>query len=341
MTMGTGGWQGQAQAGQANQGRGILGSYVPPQAPSTQQTGIGYLPSSSNGINTVGYGPGGSQQSGYNQNQTGQDTFGQQATAAQQTAQQAAQSARYLNSQGVTAEGEAAAQYAGSFDSPTNGIQSFANNGGKYSGYTVDPNSYNYNYAVDQTAGLQNQYAQMGNQAANALTGNQGLAMLGQAAAGNMPSAAQIQMQQGMQQALASQRAQAASARGPGALAMAQQQAAGNTANAQLQNNAAMGAQRAQEMAAAQQAYAQQGITAQNAANQAQLNYQQMGATAAQNAMQANMNQQNQASTNWNSTNASDAGVASTQTGMMGSLVNNGISAGSAAMAGLAGAAML
>jgi len=61
----------------------------------------------------------------------------------------------------------------------------------------------------------------------------QALGLLQNAAMGNAPSQAQIVGQQQTQQALASQRAMAASARGPQALAMAQQNAAMGTAAAQ------------------------------------------------------------------------------------------------------------
>ena len=75
-------------------------------------------------------------------------------------------------------------------------------------------------------------------------------------AAGQAPSAAQIQMQQGLAQAIATQRAQAASARGVSP-AMAQRMAAQGIANAQ-QQTVAQGAQlRAQEQAQAETALGQ------------------------------------------------------------------------------------
>lgn len=77
-------------------------------------------------------------------------------------------------------------------------------------------------------------------------------------AMGQVPSIAQMQADRQMQQAAAAQTSAAASARGPGALALAQQNAAGNTATAQ--GNIAGQAQiaAAQERLAAEQAYAQQ-----------------------------------------------------------------------------------
>jgi hypothetical protein len=108
-------------------------------------------------------------------------------------------------------------------------------------------------------AGQQAQMAMGAAGQANTARGQQqdALALQRQAARGQAPSVAQLQMQQGMENAVASQQSQAASARGPAALAMAQSQAAGNIAAAQ-QNTAAQTAQlRAGEMAQARNEYAQ------------------------------------------------------------------------------------
>ena len=75
------------------------------------------------------------------------------------------------------------------------------------------------------------------------------------AATGATPSAAAILGQQGLDRAAAEQASLAASARGPAALAMAQQGAAYNTAAMQQQGAAQMAAQRAQEMDMARQRY--------------------------------------------------------------------------------------
>lgn len=83
------------------------------------------------------------------------------------------------------------------------------------------------------------------------------LAMQRQAALGQTPSVAQLQMRQGMDDAIRSQQALAASARGPAGLAMAQSQAAGNIAATQQQAAAQGGILRAQEMAQARGDYMQ------------------------------------------------------------------------------------
>lgn len=102
-------------------------------------------------------------------------------------------------------------------------------------------------------------------------------------ATGQAPSIAQMQAQRDMQQAAAAQSSAAAGARGPAGLAMAQQQAASNTAA--MQGNISGQAQiaAARERQAAEQAYmgaasgirqgdmSQQGIYGQQAAMQAQL----------------------------------------------------------------------
>ncbi len=81
------------------------------------------------------------------------------------------------------------------------------------------------------------------------------LSLMRQAALGNAPSAAAAQQQQGLDSAIKSQQAMAASARGPGGLASAQYNAAANTGALQ-QGAVNQAAQlRAQEMAQARGAY--------------------------------------------------------------------------------------
>lgn len=75
------------------------------------------------------------------------------------------------------------------------------------------------------------------------------------AAMGNAPSQAAIMMKQGNDQAIANQMSMAAGARGPAAMAMAQQNAMGNASNMSTQNMNNTGALRAQEMAQARAAY--------------------------------------------------------------------------------------
>jgi hypothetical protein len=119
---------------------------------------------------------------------------------------------------------------------------------------TVDPNAYNYGgteggadeaanryqanarYAQQRTA-AQADYGQANASTRLGLQARGDMNTVGQAqlsrALGQTPSIAQMQADRQMQQAGAAQAAQAASARGPGGLALAQQNAANNTANAQ------------------------------------------------------------------------------------------------------------
>lgn len=83
----------------------------------------------------------------------------------------------------------------------------------------------------------------------------QGLDMLRDAAMGKTPSRAELLSRHQMDQAASAQQSLAASARGPAALAMAQQQAAGNTARTMADISANTSAMRADEMARARDAY--------------------------------------------------------------------------------------
>jgi Chaperone of endosialidase len=86
---------------------------------------------------------------------------------------------------------------------------------------------------------------------------NQSMGDLANAAAGNAPSQAQIQMQQGLQQATGQTQALANSARGgPGAWAAAQRNASTQNAQAAQNTVAQSAALRANEMATARSAYA-------------------------------------------------------------------------------------
>jgi hypothetical protein len=76
-----------------------------------------------------------------------------------------------------------------------------------------------------------------------------------EAAMGEAPSQAAYQMQHGLDQALASQQAQAGSARGASGIALAQSNAMGNSAALQNQTYNQMAALRAQEMASARGLY--------------------------------------------------------------------------------------
>ncbi len=83
----------------------------------------------------------------------------------------------------------------------------------------------------------------------------QALGLMRDAAMGNAPSVAQIQMRQGLDQALGNQQAMAGGARGAGGLALAGGNAAANMAMLQNQGSANSGMLRAQEMAQARGAY--------------------------------------------------------------------------------------
>jgi hypothetical protein len=106
------------------------------------------------------------------------------------------------------------------------------------------------------------------------------MSLMAQAARGNAPSQAEIAGRQQASQMAAMQRAQAASARGPQALAQAQSAAQANTAAGQAQIAGQTMAQRAAEMDAARGAYASQagamrGMDASEQQFQAQLQAQQ------------------------------------------------------------------
>lgn len=134
-------------------------------------------------------------------------------------------------------------------------------------------------------AGVQAPQAQMQN--ANAAYFNQlnALGMYGQAAQGNGPSAAQAQLQSGLDQSMRAQQSQAASTRGGFGLANAQHDAGMNAAQLQGQAGNASAQLRAQEQQAAMAGYAGlgtqiQGQQAGNAFQQAGMNQQQLQANA-------------------------------------------------------------
>lgn len=85
----------------------------------------------------------------------------------------------------------------------------------------------------------------------------QALGLQRDAALGNAPSVAQLQMRAGLDQAVRSQESMRASARGASGIALADYQAAGNIAAQQQQVTNQMGTLRAQEMAQARDAYMQ------------------------------------------------------------------------------------
>lgn len=111
-------------------------------------------------------------------------------------------------------------------------------------------------YSQDQASRADNE-RYFYNQDVNSSRGQQSnaLGLLASAANGNAPSRAEMFGRQQMDQAASGQQSLAASARGPAALAMAQQQAAGNTARAQTDITNSSMQMRADEMARARDAY--------------------------------------------------------------------------------------
>lgn len=109
----------------------------------------------------------------------------------------------------------------------------------EFTGQSADKNAYWHGQAAGQSRESQ----------ASALSLQQ------QAAMGNAPSRAELLSRHQMDQAASGQQSLAAGARGPAALAMAQQQAAGNTARSMSDISANTSAMRADEMARARDAY--------------------------------------------------------------------------------------
>lgn len=102
---------------------------------------------------------------------------------------------------------------------------------------------------------------------------NQALGYLGQAAAGNGPSAAQSQLQSGLEQGINANMAMANSTRGQAGLANAQKGALQQNAQMAGQNAQQAAQLRAQEMQQAQSSYAQAANQAQNQYGQQALGY--------------------------------------------------------------------
>ena len=254
---------------------------------------------------------------------------------------------------------------------------------------TLDPNAYQYGGAPGGAAEAANRYRGIGDraqtrggeqvnyeqaewdrqQAYGARMGQQGMAdQMAMRARGQLPSIAGMQADRQMQQATAAQASASASARGAGGMALAQQQAANNTANAhgaisgQAQINAANermaaeqaafgaysgmrgGDQQQGQMAAQQQQFQSQ----LNAAQRAQNDQMTMGMTGFEvgvnNAqLGAQQNQQAQQSANALGASGINAGVGgqnagTNQTNAMG-VVGMVRDAGSAGMGAISGKA--
>lgn len=183
-------------------------------------------------------------------------------------------------------------------------------------------------------------------------------------AMGQMPSIAGMQAQQDMQRAQAAQMAAASSARGPAGLALAQQQAANNTANAQGQISGQAQVNAANERLAAEQAAAgtysnlrggdlagqqqlaqQSQFNAQLAQNQHGLNDQmQLGMTQAEMGVRnaqlaASQNQQAQQSANALGATSINAGVGGQNAAMNQQNAMGVLGLGSSTASGLMGGA--
>ncbi len=227
-----------------------------------------------------------------------------------------------------------------------------------------------------QAATISNPYAQQsqaalaglqGQQSATAAGMGQNIQQLGLEASGKGgPTAADYAFTQGLDQSVQQQQAAAASAAGGPGGALAARTAAGNASNMQQQGVGQLGAQKANEQFAAQQALtgaetAQAGVY-QGQAGQAQAEYGlQQGTAQAQAAMEQQEQAQNQtAAQNWATAglnqqqaalNATE-GYSTAQSQMMGNAVNQqavqnqqtqsdisaGVSAGSMALTALAAA---
>jgi hypothetical protein len=255
---------------------------------------------------------------------------------------------------------------------------------------TLDPNAYQYGGQPGGAAAAAGRYQSMGaqaqgrqgeqvntgetawdrQQAGQARMGMQGMAdQMAARAQGRMPSIAQMQADRQMRQATAAQSSASASARGAGAMVLAQQNAASNTANAhsaisnQAQINAeqeklhaeqaalgAYGGMRAGDQQSQAQAAQQAQFQAQMNANQRAQNDQfQMGMTGFEvgvnNAqLGAQMNQQAQQSANALGVSGINAGVGGQNAGMnqtnaMG-VIGMARDAGSAGMGAISGKAV-
>lgn len=265
---------------------------------------------------------------------------------------------------------------------------------------TVDPNAYQYggapgdaarsaaNYAnqasaaqgraAPQAANVGVDFGQANSDASQAQQARQGQSamanVLGQRATGGAPTIAQMQADHQMQQAQAGQASMAASARGAGALANSQRNAANNVANTQANisgqaqvngaqevlNNtnaatAAYGALRGGDQASQGQDASQAQFSNQSAVNQGQFNAtQQSGQNALNDAMTQNMtqnaigvnnsqltagmNQQAQQSANSLGASGINAGVAGQNASMNQSNAMSAVGMGQSAAGAIAGA---
>lgn len=218
---------------------------------------------------------------------------------------------------------------------------------------------------VDQRGAFQANYAMADQDRANAMAARTGqgqaAGLMMARATGQTPSIAGMQAQQDMQRAVAAQSSAAAGARGPAALALAQQNAAANTANAQsaisgqAQINAAnermqaeqaafgaMSGMRGQDFSsqaqAANQAQFQAGMQMQNRqANDARaMQYAQMGHQALGQEQQGAVQMQGMLAGNQAATNQTNAQIGGQNAGMNAGLLGGMVGLGQSAAGGIA-----
>lgn len=215
--------------------------------------------------------------------------------------------------------------------------------------------------AIDQRGAFQADYAAADQSRGNAMAARAGQAqaagLMMNRAMGQTPSIAGMQAQQDMQRAVAAQSSAAAGARGPAAMALAQQNAAANTANAQsaisgqaqvnaanerLQaENAAYGAMsgmRGQDVGAqaqdANQAQFQAGMQMQNRAanDQRAMQYAQMGHQAMQQEQQGALQMQGYLAGSQANVNTTNAQVGGQNAGMAAAYLGGTAKLGEAAV---------
>lgn len=206
----------------------------------------------------------------FNYGDNGQSKTGQDVIDSANGAQRAAQQYQNQGDQASIMANLRGAQNKGMMNTAASGLNAQGQALGNRAAPTMDNRQY------DRLGMLGN--ADRGNQ-------TQALNLMRGAANGMAPSVAQLQQQQGIDAAVRSQQAMAASARGPAALAMANSNAAANTAALQQQGIAQNAQLRAQEMAQARGDFAGMASTMRSS----DLSAQQLAAQDAQSAAQLQM----------------------------------------------------
>lgn len=242
-------------------------------------------------------------------------------------------------------------------------FDSFAHQFGNFGAENYNKGREQQARAIDNRSAFQADYAQANQDRVAAQQAREGQLQAGglmmARATGQVPSIAGMQAQQDMQRAVAAQASQAASARGPAGLALAQQGAANNIANAQAgisgqaQINAAnerlaaeqaafgaMSGMRGQDYQsqaqAAGQAQFQTGMQAQNrAANDARaMGYAQMGHQALGQEQQGRLQMQNILAGGTANANQVNAGVGAQNAGMNAAYLGGAVKLGQGVVQG-------